>query len=201
MITFDESTAGLRLARAAIVASLPGRERFDPEALVRASSLPPLFAHPRGVFVTLKEHPDGALRGCIGYPLPRYPLGLAIARIAPAAAFDDPRFPPVRAAELDGLRIELSILTVPEPIDDPDPADRLARVRVGIDGLILEVGDAAGLLLPQVAPDQGWDAPAFLAGLCEKAGVADDAWRRPDARLYRFQADVVGERAPGVVGG
>jgi hypothetical protein len=137
----------------------------------------------RGVFVTLSD--GGDLRGCIGYPLPIRSLGQAVVDCAIAAAVDDPRFPPVTRAELDRLRIEISVLTVPV---DCRPED----VVVGRDGLIVRHGGASGLLLPQVASEHGWDRDTFLEHICRKAGIAAAAWRH-GARLQRFQAEVFGE--------
>lgn len=184
------------LARRALVASVVEGAGRDPSRTVLAgAALPEAFRSPRGVFVTLETYPTGRLRGCIGFPLPVYPLGTAIVRAAAAAALEDPRFPPVRAAELDGLTVEVSVLTVPEPIEGP-PERRPEHVRVGTDGLIVEEGGEYGLLLPQVAPDQGWDAREFLAGTCEKAGIAPGAWRRPSVTVRRFQANIYHETRP-----
>ncbi|HTS33942.1 MAG TPA: TIGR00296 family protein [Thermoplasmata archaeon] len=160
------------------------------------ADLPPEFEEKRGAFVTLKRHPSGALRGCIGYPLPILPLRLAVARAALAAATDDPRFPPVVSEELPRLTVEVSVLSVPEEIRAPRPEDRVAAVQVGRDGLIVEGLGTSGLLLPQVAPEQGWSAEEFLEGACQKAGLPFDAWRDPRLRVLRFGADVFAEKSP-----
>ena len=184
-------------ARQALVGAVRDRAGRDPmRRRVQDGSAPPELAEVRGVFVTLSTHPGDRLRGCIGFPLPVLPLTRGISQAAAAAALDDPRFPPVRTAELGSIVIEVSLLTVPEPIEGP-PADRVHRVRVGVDGLILEDGPESGLLLPQVAPEQGWDAREFLEGLCEKAGVAPGSWKRADVTLRRFQAEVFRESTPG----
>ncbi len=159
--------------------------------------LPPEFEEKRGAFVTLKRHPSGDLRGCIGYPLPTLPLRLAVAQAALAAATEDPRFRPVVSAELPRLTVEVSVLTVPEAIPGDRPSDRIAAVRVGRDGLIVEGYGTSGLLLPQVAPEQGWTAEEFLEGTCEKAGLPPDAWRDPRVRVLRFGAEVYAETSPG----
>ena len=106
-----------------------------------------------------------------------------------AAATEDPRFPPVCREELDELRIEISVLSEPVRLGVRDPAS----IEPGLDGVIVRRGWRQGLLLPQVATEQGWDAEALLAAVCRKAGMRDDAWRRPDCELYVFQADVFGE--------
>lgn len=66
---------------------------------------------------------------------------------------------------------------------------RVEEIHVGTHGLYLVKGEQSGLLLPQVAPEQGWDRQALLDGLCRKAGVPSGAWRDPDARLYRFTVE------------
>jgi uncharacterized protein len=156
-----------------------------------------IFAEPRGVFVTLRRYPGDHLRGCIGYPLPYYPLATAIERAAAAAAVEDPRFRPVRPEELDHLTVEISVLSVPVPLRANDPTELIAQVKVGRDGLIVEGFGTSGLLLPQVAPEQGWNAEEFLSGTCEKAGLPPSAWRRPGIRVRRFEAEVFREPTPG----
>ncbi len=146
--------------------------------------------------MTLKRYPSGDLRGCIGFPLPVLPLGQAIAEAAVSAAVDDPRFPPVTAHELGRLTVEVSILGLPTPIPAGPPAATVAAVQVGRDGLIVDGRGTSGLLLPQVAPEQGWTAEELLSGTCEKAGLPPDAWRGPGVRIRRFEAEVFGEIAP-----
>lgn len=171
---------------------LDGEARQPPSVPV----LPAEFEERRGAFVTLKRFPSGELRGCVGYPLPTLALGSAVARAAIGAATEDPRFRPVRAEELGRLTVEVSVLTVPELVPGPDPSHRVAAVRVGRDGLIVEGFGTSGLLLPQVAPEQGWGPEEFLGGTCEKAGLPPDAWRDPGVRVYRFRAEVFAESSP-----
>ncbi len=185
----------VRRARATLDASVRGRSIGELEAELRREELPEAFRAPRGVFVTLKHHPSGDLRGCIGYPLPVLPLPRALLRATVAASREDPRFPPVRPGELDRLVVEVSALTVPEPLPGP-PERRASEVVVGRHGLVVEEGGEQGLLLPQVAPEQGWSAREFLEGTCEKAGLDRDAWRRPSATVLRFTARVFAERTP-----
>ena len=191
MRTDPEGIAAVRLARRSIEASVAGTTDSAP-----AGALPAVFDEPRGVFVTVRRHPGGSLRGCIGYPLPRFPLRTAVARAARAAATEDPRFPPLRASDLTHVTVEVSVLTVPEQLSFAAPADALAQVRVGRDGLIVEGYGTSGLLLPQVATEQGWGAAAFLDGTCEKAGLPPGAWQRPSVRVYRFRAEVFDETSP-----
>jgi uncharacterized protein (TIGR00296 family) len=194
--TLSEGRAAVELARRAITAALGDRPPRDPATLAASTDLPVLFDQPRGVFVTLTTS-DGELRGCIGYPVPVYPLRQGLPRIAVAAAREDPRFPALQASELTRTRVEVSILTVPEVVASVHPSDRLAAVRPGTDGLIIDRGDLSGLLLPQVATEQGWDARRFLAETCRKAGLPPEAWRSSETRLRRFQAEVFGEVTPG----
>ncbi len=160
----------------------------------RGARLGPVFEERRGVFATWKSFPEGGLRGCIGYPLPVRPLGQAIEEVAVAAAIDDPRFPPVSVQELDRLCVEVSILTVPIPVP---PADRPRSVRAGRDGVIVARGRSNGLLLPQVAVEEGWTDEQLLDATCGKAGLPAGAWRAPDVRVETFQAEVFGEESPG----
>ena len=159
--------------------------------------LPPIFSEPRGAFVTLRRHPGGELRGCIGYPLPVLPLGEAVRSAAVSAATEDPRFPRVRAAELPSLTVEVSVLTLPVPLRASRPDEVVREVTVGRDGLIVDGYGTSGLLLPQVAPEQGWSSEELLEGTCEKAGLPARAWRDPKVRVRRFEAEVFYERAPG----
>ena len=193
----EEGRAAVALARSAIVRALSEAPPRDPAQPFRTAPLPPVFNEPRGVFVTLTRHPSGDLRGCIGFPVPVYPLRAAVPRAAVAAAVEDPRFPPLRPAELDRTRIEVSLLTIPEPIDVADPHERPRHVRVGTDGLIVEADETSGLLLPQVATEQRWDAETFLAETCRKAGLRGEMWRSPRVRFRRFQAEIFQETEPG----
>ena len=144
----------------------------------------PAFAVPRGVFVTLRKR--GELRGCIGYVDPILPLGRAVVETAVLAASEDPRFPAVRADELAGLAFEISVLTPPR--DAADPRD----VKVGRHGLIISRDGRRGLLLPQVATENGWDRETFLDETCLKAGLPRDAWKH-GAKIQLFEAIVFAE--------
>ncbi len=193
MLSAAERLETLRIARQAI-ASAVGAAADEGAGPREPSS--EVFREKRGVFVTLKRYPGDELRGCIGYPMPVLPLGTAVARAAVAAAIDDPRFPPVRASELPRITIEVSVLTVPERIATTRPEELAAAVEVGRDGLIVDGFGTSGLLLPQVAPEQGWTAEEFLAGTCEKAGLPSDSWRGPGVSFRRFRAQVFREGSP-----
>ncbi len=170
----------LRLARATIAARLGGR------ALPAAAPEDPVLLEPRGAFVTLTS--SGRLRGCIGHVVGVSPLWMSVRDNALAAAFGDPRFPPLAGHELAAVQIEISALT---------PLVRCApeEITVGRDGVLIERGTARGLLLPQVAVEHAWDRETFLDHTCRKAGLAANSWHEPDTVLFRFAAEVFGERA------
>jgi AmmeMemoRadiSam system protein A len=170
----------LELARATLVAHFRGEE---PPRL--ASDRAETFGEPRALFVTLRM--GGQLRGCIGTLAPEGDLGRTVPRFALRAAFEDPRFPGLTAAELPDCTIEISVLTAPRPVERPDD------VVVGRDGLMIELGGRRGLLLPQVATEWGFDRVTFLNELARKAGLPPDAWKLPAARLWSFQAEVFAE--------
>ena len=138
-----------------------------------------------GAFVTLKN--AGLLRGCIGRMESEKPLWETVAMMARAAAFEDPRFPPVVEEELPDLSVEISVLTPFERLEDP------SSLEVGKHGLMIEKGFHRGVLLPQVAVDQHWDASEFLANVCLKASLPTNAWKDPDTRLFVFSALILEE--------
>lgn len=161
------------------------------EAVVNKESIPPLdpptdrLKEPRGVFVTLTK--GGMLRGCIGYIQAIKPLATSVSEMAISAAINDPRFPPVSAKETEKLRIEISVLTPLERIDDPEV------VQVGRDGIYIKKGMFSGLLLPQVATEQGWDRTTFLEQTCYKAGLPSNAYKEADTEIFIFQALIFNE--------
>jgi hypothetical protein len=158
------------------------------EALAGQRSAPPaadgVFSLRAGVFVSLHRHGD--LRGCIGQPYGERPLADTVGRCAIAAATEDPRFPPITAAEFAECDLEVSVLGLMTPVVRPD------EIIVGRHGLIVEQHGRRGLLLPQVATEHGWDRETFLAHTCMKAGLPRDAWQT-GARLFRFDAEVFAE--------
>ena len=126
----------------------------------------------RGVFVSL--HVRGRLRGCLGHVEADLPLVTATATMAAAVTREDPRFPPVRPDELEGMEVEVSVLSPLRPIA-PD------EVVPGRDGLMIRRGPRAGLLLPQVATEYRMDRRGFLEALCQKAMLPPGAWRESGA--------------------
>jgi AmmeMemoRadiSam system protein A len=179
LLTDDEKRQLLSLARQTIKASCAG------EAL-------PVPQHPSaslqtksGAFVTLHKH--GLLRGCIGYVQAIKPLAEAIVDMAEAASQRDPRFTPVSPEEVPALEIEISVLSPLRPVDSVND------IIVGHHGLMIEQGPYTGLLLPQVAEEQGWDLETFLQQTCRKAGLPANAWRDSQTVIYYFFADIFSE--------
>ena len=144
-----------------------------------------IASEPHGVFVSI--HHSSELRGCIGNVMPDQPLYRTTARCAVAAATSDPRFPSVTLQELPQVSFELSVLAIPEPVNNVD------EIEVGTHGLIVSKGSARGLLLPQVATQFRWNRNQFLAETCVKAGLHPNAWR-DGATIHCFTADVFGEQ-------
>ena len=174
----SEKQALLRIARAAFVAGV--ERQLPPQGLPNESAL----RCPAGAFVTISTR--GRLRGCIG----QLPSGLAlievVAHCARAVASEDPRFPPVRAEEIPGIEIELSVLS---PLFDIQPAE----IQAGVHGLLVSNGRKRGVLLPQVATQFRWNGMRLLEATCEKAGLAPDAWKSPDTQVQAFTAEVFSE--------
>jgi len=143
-----------------------------------------VFAQSCGVFVSL--HVRGKLRGCIGVIDSRGTLGENLAHCSADAALHDPRFSPLRGEELDGLQIEVSLLSPILPIRPDD-------VEIGRHGLLVERGSRRGLLLPQVATEHRLSREQFLAETCLKAGLPRDAWRDPQTNLCAFECVILAE--------
>jgi AmmeMemoRadiSam system protein B/AmmeMemoRadiSam system protein A len=175
-LTPEEKKALLDLARKIIETKCRRERAPEPEAQS------PTFNEPRGAFVTIRK--QGRLRGCIGQIHARQPLVKTVAEMAVAAAFDDPRFPPLRREELKDIDIEISVLTPLRRITD------VGEIQVGTHGIYLRRGGYSGLLLPQVATEWGWDRNTFLEHTCEKAHLPKDAWKDKDTEIYIFSADV-----------
>jgi AmmeMemoRadiSam system protein A len=140
---------------------------------------------PGASFVTLRL--DEELRGCIGTIDAHRPLGQDVAWNARAAAYRDPRFPPVSAAERERLQVEVSVLSPREPLPVASESDALAKLRPGIDGIALEYGTMSATFLPQVWESLP-DPDAFLEHLRRKAGLPARFWHA-DVRLSRYTVE------------
>jgi len=142
------------------------------------------FKQARGVFVTLTS--SGRLRGCIGFPYPNYSIQEAVIKAAKSAAFSDYRFNSLKKEELDKLKIEISILTIPQECN-------CKEIVVGKDGLTCNYLGYQGLLLPQVASEYKMSRIQFLEALCNKAGLPNDTWQNKHFKLWKFQAQIFKE--------
>lgn len=150
------------------------------------SDLPEILKKERGAFVTLKK--QGRLRGCIGYIEAKKPLYKTIEEMAAAAAFNDPRFPPLKQDELKDITTEISVLSPLKEIRD------IREIEIGHHGLYIVKGFRGGLLLPQVATEYNWDRVTFLKETCHKAGLPSYAWKDEDVKIYIFSADIFGSQ-------
>ena len=157
------------------------------------SPLPPALEERRGAFVTL--HKLGQLRGCIGSFFAEGPLAVTVQNMAVAAGWEDPRFQPLAEKELPQLEIEISVLSPLREIGD------VKEIEVGKHGIFITSGYRRGVLLPQVATEQGWDRDAFLTHTCIKAGLPPDAWKRGGLKIEIFSAEVFGEKELGARSG
>jgi AmmeMemoRadiSam system protein A len=176
-LSADEKRFLLSLSRQTLVAYL--RDGSMPSYAATSAAL----LEPRATFVTLRRRADGELRGCRGQRSATQPLVASVIHMTVASAVDDPRFAAVTQREVPGLHIEISALT-------PAVSVRPDEVLVGRHGLIVSAGHVAGLLLPQVPLEYGWDREQFLQAVCEKAGLPGNAWRAAGVRLEAFEAEV-----------
>jgi AmmeMemoRadiSam system protein A len=184
----DLGSVLLAIARSAIAGSLGLRSAADPshtELSRRAAT-----------FVTLKMH--GELRGCIGTLAPFRPMHQDVHENAIGAAFRDPRFPPLGAAEFEATSVEVSLLSASHALDVTDEHDLLARLRPGHDGVTLEYGHHRATFLPQVW-EQLADPQDFVTALKRKAGLPADFWN-PRIAVSRYQVTKWTERAPILAG-
>lgn len=159
-----------RIAVLGVEAAVDGLSQFlEAEITELLAGLPPRLGEPAGAFVTLWSR--GQLRGCVGHVANDLPLYRAVLQSAYQAARQDHRFEPVTAAELLDLEVEVSVLSVPQPIPSID------AFHPGEQGITLRKGDRYGLYLPKVATHMGWDRETTLSQLALKAGLPADGWR------------------------
>ncbi|MBU0700081.1 AmmeMemoRadiSam system protein A [bacterium] len=180
MLDRSQQICLLNIARNTIEAYLKRKEILewkvsDPELVIC-----------RGVFVSL--HKGHQLRGCIGYIQPIEPLYEAVIKMAIAASTQDWRFSPVTMQELDDITIEITVLSELTPIQN------ISQIEINTHGVQLTIGNHSAVFLPQVAKEQGWNKEELLQYLCRKAGLSDDDWKMPDARLSIFSGQVFGEK-------
>lgn len=178
-LTEEEKSALINIARTAIACRLSGMD------LPEFNGKSEILQEKRGAFVTLER--QGQLRGCIGYIEARKPLYKTVEEMALAAAFGDPRFPPLTAEEFGNITVEISVLSPLREITD------IKEIEVGVHGIYIISGYSSGLLLPQVAARCEWDRQTFLRETCRKAGLPANAWQDENTRIYIFSADIFGD--------
>ncbi len=172
----------LVIARRSLESYVRHGELYRPDL----ASLPEVLRAPAPSFVTLSQ--GGELRGCIGSVVARQPLAIDVAHNAVAAATSDPRFLPVRPEELATIRLEVTVLTVPQVLPYHTYDDLVRQLRPHVDGVMLTWLGARGLLLPQV-----WsrlpEPHVFLEHVCLKAGIPPAELRRqpPEVTAWTFQ--------------
>ncbi len=186
-LTEEQGDLLLRVARQALA------EKLGKKTERLSDAVDPALQAECGTFVTLKI--GGQLRGCIGNLEPVGSIYEGIRRNALNAAFQDYRFPQLSAEELARVHIDISILTRPQPLVYQDGSDLIARLRPGVDGVILRLGRCSATFLPQV-----WEqvplAEDFLGHLCRKAGLSETAWQEshPEVEIYQVQCFEEGKR-------
>lgn len=171
----------LAVARTAVAVASRSQGSGTLESAMHAPAATDLRA---SAFVTLTE--AGELRGCMGILDPERPVRDSVAEAAACATRTDPRFRPVMPEELASLHIEVSVLGPMVPLADP------LAWRLGIDGIVVQMGGRRGLLLPEVAEENGLDRAVMLDIATRKAGLPGGAWRRPEATIFAFRTDRFG---------
>jgi len=149
------------------------------------TSLLEFLKEKRGCFVTITKNDE--LRGCIGYIEPVASLGSAISDNAINAAFHDPRFAELDKSELKEIKIEISVLTVPEKLKYTKTSDMLLKIKPHIHGIILKKDGYSATFLPQVW-DEVPEKEQFLSYLSIKAGLNKDAWKK-NPEVYTYKAE------------
>ena len=179
-LSSEDFLALVAIARSAVSCAILEGELPD------LPNYPPTLSEHRGAFVSL--YVGGRLRGCVGQVENPGSLADVIARSAISAALQDSRFPSIRAEELAALKIEISVLTRPEPLLPES-------IVVGQHGLLVTNGARRGLLLPQVAVQRNWSGQRLLEETCAKAGLAPGAWRNASTQVFGFMAEIFSENS------
>jgi AmmeMemoRadiSam system protein A len=182
-LSTEDQTALMELAHKTLEEHFKGQEVALP-ADIEEKNLPEY-----GVFVTLKEKAE--LRGCIGYITPQGNLFQEVRDCTLLAAFNDPRFPPLEKSELAGISMEISLLSSMEPLNSLDDME------LGVDGIMVTLGNARGILLPQVAIEQPMSKEEFVSIASKKAGLGASGWKIPGAQLSRFRVLIISESQEG----
>jgi len=178
----------LEIARKAILEKLTGNKLIDKSFYLRKY---PELARKQAVFVTLNKKDEftgrESLRGCIGSLLPVRTLIDDVIYNAQAAAFSDPRFPPLSPEEFEDIKIEISLLSIPEKVDYIDTDDLRKKIIPGKHGVILQLSGRRATFLPQVW-EQLPDFDLFFAHLCQKAGLPANCLEyHPEIERYEVE--------------
>jgi hypothetical protein len=193
----DSTTAELTDAQRHVLLDVAARAVHDSFLAGRVQLPDPQPFEPRlqalgATFVTLEL--GDQLLGCIGTLEPTRPLVVDVAHNAIAAAFSDPRLPPLTVDEYAAMSIKVSVLSTPAPIDVSSYEALAAATRPGVDGLLLEAGPARSTLLPSVWPKVR-DVAEFLDVLWRKAGLRPGVWPE-ETRVWRYATDEFGDPGP-----
>ena len=180
MLNDHDAAALLEIAREAIIKGVK-QQLYSPSPREEKA-----LNQKSGCFVTIKQ--NNMLRGCIGNFQARQPLFREVGEMAKASACQDPRFPPMAVVDLANFKLEITVLSPLQKIDDTE------LIQVGEHGIYIEKGLNRGVLLPQVATEQGWDRKTFLEQTCRKAGLPAEAWQSPDADIYLFSGQLITEK-------
>jgi AmmeMemoRadiSam system protein A len=147
------------------------------------NTIPENLKQKRGVFVTLNENNN--LRGCIGYIEPIEKLYKAVQLNALSASFEDTRFSPLLEKELKDVKIEISILTVPQETE-------FKNIKKNIDGVVLKNGRYGATYLPQVWENVS-DEGEFFGSLCQKAGLDWNCYKEKETKFSTYQVEILRE--------
>lgn len=182
LLSTDEQNVLLQVARESVIACTTRQPL--PTVQIESSRL----NEKRGCFVCIKI--GGALKGCLGNFISDKPLYHLVQEMAEAASCRDPRFYPMKPADLEDFELEISVLTPMQKIASTD------EIEVGTHGLYIEKNGFRGVLLPQVATEYGWNLETFLGQTCLKAGLKKTDWQE-GAEIYIFSAQVFGDKSKG----
>jgi len=167
------------------------QELFGDKTVIQGNELnSPKFSEKRGTFVTLTINNN--LRGCIGYITPPGTLMAGIKDNAISAAFTDPRFSPLSKKEFKDVKVEISILTNPAPLEYSDADDLLKKICPDVDGVIIKKGYYQATFLPQVW-EQLPDKKEFFTQLCLKAGMDANEWKKGKLEVLTYQVQAFEE--------
>lgn len=189
-LTLEEGQFLVEYARKEIEAHFLGGKPDIPESMKN------LMSKKLPVFVKLNNYPKRTLRGSAGYTEKILPLGTSLKEMALAAALTDPRFHPLRKSELKSITVEVSILSEPQLIKVDDTMKYPEQIVIGRDGLLIEKDKKKGFMLPQIAVELMCNPRSFLSFASMNAGLSPDAWRDPQVKVYRFNAQIFAEEEP-----